>query len=401
MKILTVSQKFYPSLASGVVRATYEMCKELVRAGHEVTVYTSNALDQNSKVEERNQVVDINGIKVYYFGAVFHKQAWKHKLFITPKMVNVAQREMRTFEVIHLQEYRSFQNIVAHHYAMKYHVPYVLQAHGSLPRVMTKQRLKQIYDNLWGYKILRDASKVIAQTSTEVEQYKSMGINEDKIEIIPNGIDVSTFGDLPKRGEFRVKYGLKDNQKVILYLGRIYWIKGLELLANAFTDISKDFDQIKLVIVGPDDGYLPTLKKLIKELEMEEKVILTGPLYGKAKLGAYVDADVYVLPSIYETFPSTVLEACACGLPVVITDRCGIADIINGQMGLVVPYDRKQLSDAILRMLTDDKIRQQFSEKGKALVREKFNWSKIVEQLEDIYQTILTKGGRGNEYPVL
>jgi len=190
---------------------------------------------------------------------------------------------------------------------------------------------------------------------------------------------------------------LNDNQKIILYLGRIYKIKGLDLLARAFADIVKDLSDVKLVIVGPDDGYLPVLKRVIKELEAEEKVLFTGPLYGKDKLEAYIDADVYVLPSVYETFPMTVLEACACGTPVVVTDRCGIADTINGQVGLVVPYERDQLSSAISRILSNDELRQQFGEKGRLLVREKFNWSKIVDQLEDIYQAVLTKGSTGKK----
>jgi len=392
MKILTVCPKFYPSLASGVARAAYEICKGLVKAGHEVTVYTSNALDQTSTVEEKNQVVDINGIKVYYFGTIFYKQAWKHKLFITPKIVNVAMRELHIFDIIHLHELRCFSSIVCHHYAKQHGIPYVLQAHGSVPTFIQKGKLKSVFDVIWGHHILKYASRLIALTPDEVEQYKSVGISEDKIEIILNGVDVSAFEDLPQRGHFRANYGLRDSQKIILYVGRIYRLKGLDLLANAFADILRNSSEVKLVIVGPDDGFLQAQKKLIKELGIEEKVLFTGPLFGRDKLEAYIDADVFVLPSIFETFPVAVLEACACGLPVVVTDKCGIADIINDQVGFVVPYDSNQLSDAILRMLTNDEIRQQFGEKGKVLVREKFDWSQIVKQLEDIYHAVLLKG---------
>jgi len=201
---------------------------------------------------------------------------------------------------------------------------------------------------------------------------------------VPNGIDLFEFDNLPKRGEFRRKYGLGSDQKIILYLGRIHKIKGLDLLAKAFAQVLNDFD-VKLVITGPDDGYLPTLIRLIKELEIEEKVLFTGPLYGEDKLEAYVDADVYVLPSFYEIFGITVLEALACGTPVIVTDRCGLADVINGQAGLVVPYDKEQLQHALLNMLGNVKMRQQFGEKGKLLVCEKFDWEKIAEQVESVY----------------
>ncbi|GAI33437.1 unnamed protein product, partial [marine sediment metagenome] len=90
-----------------------------------------------------------------------------------------------------------------------------------------------------------------------------------------------------------------------------------------------DVSDTLLVFVGPDDGYLPALKKLVKELMIEEKVLFTGPLFGKEKLEAYVDADVYVLPSSYEIFGLTVLEACACGTPVVVTEACGLANWVD------------------------------------------------------------------------
>jgi len=81
------------------------------------------------------------------------------------------------------------------------------------------------------------------------------------------------------------------------------------------------------------------------------------------------------------------LEALACATPVILTDRCYIADAINGQAGLVIPYDKNQLRNALLHMLSDDKMRLQFGEKGKLLVREKFNWKKIAVQLENVYES--------------
>jgi glycosyltransferase involved in cell wall biosynthesis len=145
------------------------------------------------------------------------------------------------------------------------------------------------------------------------------------------------------------------------------------------------------MIVGPDEGYLPALKELVKELEMENNIHFIGPLYGKDKLEAYVDADVYVLPSVYETFHVAAIEASACGTPVILTEYCGAAGMIDGQAGLVVDFDTDQLSDAVLRMLSDEEMRQKLAERGKALVREKFNWTKIAEQVERIYSACISQ----------
>jgi glycosyltransferase involved in cell wall biosynthesis len=373
---------FFSPVHGGSAMVPYQLSKELAIRGHEVTIYTS---DYKLSEEWAKSAQELQ-IKVFSF------RTWLNwvNVQMTPGILKQAKDEVTHFDVIHMHNYRSFQNIVVHHYAKKYNISYVLQAHGSAPRIGAKRRLKQVYDILCGYKLLRDASKVIALTGTEVDQYKGMGISEDKIEIVPNGINLSEFENLPGRGEFRRKHGLSDEQKIILYLGRIHRIKGLDLLARAFADLNKHMGKAKLVIVGPDDGHLPALRKLIRKLGIEHGVLLTGPLYGEDKLEAYVDADVYVLPSIYEAFPNTVLEACACGTPFILTDRCGIADIVNGLGGVVVPYDEDQLQEALLYMLSDERTRQESGECGKLLVREQFNWEKIIEQVEDIYLSCLS-----------
>ncbi len=144
-------------------------------------------------------------------------------------------------------------------------------------------------------------------------------------------------------------------------------------------------DDSKLVIVGPDDGYLPALKKLIKELKIEDKVLFTGPLYGKKKLEAYVDADVYVLPSIYETFPIAVLEAWACGIPVVLSDACGIARWAGGKIGIVIPTDVERLKDALREVLMNNR---RYKDKVKKTGTELLNlsWQRIAEKFEEIYR---------------
>ena len=378
MKILQVTNLFSP-LHGGTAEVPYQLSKELAKREHQVTIYTS---DFRLK---RDYLVHIPEVKVHAFSSWVNLAGFQ----VTPGITSKAKEEIKSLDVIHLHNYRTFQNVVVHHYARKYGIPYVIQAHGSLTTFFQKRWLKRIFDTVWGYGLLRDAAKVIAVTLTEAEQYKSMGISEDRIKIVPNGINLSEFENLPQRGEFRRKYGLDPNLKIVLYLARINKIKGPDLLVRSFAELSGEMTDVKLVIAGPDDGYLPILKKLLKELGVEEKVIFTGPLYERDKLEAYTDADVYVLPSRYETFPITVLEVCACGTPVIVTDRCGIADVIDGQAGLVVKHDKDQLRDTILHLLSDDALRRELGEKGKILVREKFNWEKITEQVESVYNGVL------------
>lgn len=380
MKILQVLSFFSP-VHGGSAEAPYHLSKELAKRGHEVTIYTS---DYKISQEYINSVTE-TGVKVCSF------KTWLGRFNprVTPGIIKSAKEQVKYFDIVHMHNYRTFQNIAVHHYAKKYNVPYVLQARGDVPYANIKIRMKKIFDILFGYAILKDASKLIALTEREVEDYKKVGVDDKKIEIVPNGIDLSGYDNLPKRGEFRLKYGIRDDEKIILYLGRIHKIKGINLLVNAFADLIKELEDVKLVIAGPDDGFLSTLKRQIGDLNVGDKILLTGPLYERDKLKAYVDADVYVLPSVYETFPNTVLEAWACGTPVVVTDRCGIADIVS-KVGYVVEYDKDQLREAIFKVLSDEELSRRFGEKGKKLVHELFNLSKVVEQIEEVYQKCIS-----------
>ena len=383
MNILQVIPYFAPAWGyGGPVQVAYRLSKEMVKRGHGVTVYTTDTLDTTSRVEEKEEIID--GIKVKRFRNLSNYVASKHKIFLTPGMVLTTSKELSSFDVIHMHEYRSIQNVIVHHYARKHNIPYVLQAHGSIPRIMAKQGLKKLYDTAWGYKLLGDASKSIALTETEAKQYQAMGVNAGKIEIVPNGVDLSEFDNLPKRGEFRRKYSLTAEQKIILYLGRIHKTKGLDLLIRAFAGLSKEVDSARLVIVGPDEAYSSDLTSLTRDLEVNDKVLFTGPIYEQNRLGAYVDADIFVTPSFYG-FPVTFVEACVCGTPIITTENGAKLDWIHNQTGYVVAFDENELKDAMVKLLTNKDLAQQFGENGKKLVREKFTWTRITEQIERIY----------------
>jgi len=388
MKILEVVSYFPPAYAfGGPVKVAYQVSRELVKRKHEVVVYTSDARDFGSRLRINSDNI-IDGIRVHYFRNLALTLVKKFKLFVTPQLVSHAKEEVEKFDVIHLHEYRTFQNIVIAHYAKKYEVPYVLQAHGSLPRIMAKQRLKRIYDVLFGYRLLRDASRVIALSQVEAEQYRSVGVPEEKIEVIPNGIDLSEYADLPPKGYFKRKFGITAKEKIVLYLGRIHRIKGLDILAQAFAKIAKELGNVRLVIVGPDDGYLGELKALINTLKIEDNVLILGPLYGEDKLEAYVEADVYVLPSRYETFPMGLLEAVACGTPVILTENCGVAEYFRDKAGLVVDLNLNHLREALIEMSLNQKRQDFFRENCKTLI-ERFNISKTVSKLEEVYEEIV------------
>lgn len=386
MKILQVISSFPPAFAyGGPARVAYDISKELVKRGHEVTVYTTDVLDKTSRHKFESNPTWLDGIEVYHYRNISNYFAANCGITCAPKMSLALRNNLKKFDIVHCHENRSFEAALLHHYAKKYKVPYILQAHGSVLPLFHKQKLKNVFDYFVGFDLLNDASKLIALTEIEAEQYHKMGVTENKIEVLPNGIDLVRYENLPEKGVFRKKYGIKNNQKVLLYLGRIHKIKGINLLVEAFSELTSRMEDIKLVIAGPDNGFLSILEAQIGDLNIKDKVLFTGPLYEKDKLEAYVDADVYVLPSVYEAFPVTVLEACACGTPVIVTKNCAISNIVDNKVGYVSDFEKGQLCETIFKLLNNYEDRVNFSENGRKIIFEFFDWSNIQLKLERIY----------------
>jgi glycosyltransferase involved in cell wall biosynthesis len=151
------------------------------------------------------------------------------------------------------------------------------------------------------------------------------------------------------------------------------------------------YEDALLVIAGPDDGYLKEAKSLTSAMGISKHVLFTGPLYGQDKLEAYVDSDVVVLPSRYETFPMTVLEAYACGKPVIASEVGRLKDlVINGETGLLFePGNVKWLTRSIFNLTNGNDVAKETGLKGKNFVRENFTVEKVVERLEKVYEKVV------------
>lgn len=379
MKILFVIEFFSPKFG-GSVTVPYELSKELVKRNHDVTIITTDfGFDSNY-----SDTIQAEGVHVI----PFHSLANLGLFLYSPSMKIWLEKNLKEFDIIHMQNYRSYQNAIVKNYAQKFNIPYIIQAHGSVLPSFKKQLLKHCFDIVWGKKILSNAKKVIASTEGEVNEYKFMGIPRDKIIIIPNGIDLTQYTSLPSKGTFKSKYGIAKEEKIVLFLGRIHKIKGIDLLLEAFSNINKEMSNVTLVIVGPDGGFAKDLQKKVEQLNIGNKVLLTGLVSIQDKLSAYIDADVYVLPSVYECFSITVVEAWACGTPVILTETCAISNIAQ-QAGIVVKRNPIDLAAAIKRLIFDDALREKICVNGKLLVNNEFNIETVVTNIEGCYRQVI------------
>lgn len=385
MNILHVVTYFAPCFsAGGVVNAAYQIAKKQVEDGHNVCVYTTDSCDERIKFDD-NYNVDIDGIKVFYFKNLSHKMKTALTIDTPVSLIRYMKQTINDFDIIHIHEHRHSLAIITHHYAKKNNIPYVLQAHGSVMPFFQKEKMKEVFDKMWGFNILHDACKVFALSEVEKEQYIKMGVGKDKIEIVPLGINLKEFNKLPEKGNFKRKYNIGEDEKLLLFLGRIHKIKGLDLLIESFNLIEND--NVKLAIVGGDYGFKDEVQNLIDKYNLNDKIIFPGVLTGSDKIEALTDCDIFIMPSRYESFTTSGLEAMASYKPLILTKNNHIHTWVDNNVGLCCEFDKNDLSKCMETLLTNNELCHKFGKNGRELVENKYNWDDIKIQIESIYKS--------------
>lgn len=380
MKILQVIPFFTPSLG-GSVTIPYQLSHWLTKMGHEITIISTDYKYDPGYAQS------LENVEVIPFRQVAHLGLFLY----SPGMRGWLKKNISKYDVVHLHNFRSYQNNIACKYAKEFNVPYIVQPHGSLPRIVEKKGLKQLYDIVWGNKILEHASRVIAVSGNEVEQFRQAGIPDEKITVIPNGVNYVSPTDLPPARQFREQYSIHERH-IILYVGRLHTRKGVDFLIRAFNSFiqTRTGDDVTLVIIGPDDGYRSVLEGLVEQLGLSDKVRFIGFIPSLA--AAYQDADVLVYPSIHEIFGLVPFEALLCGTPVIVTDDCGCGELIKeAECGYLVHYgDVAGLGETLRSAFEHPDVNRRMVEAGRRYIEEHLAWEKIVKQIEATYASCIS-----------
>lgn len=375
MKILHVFLFFSVKHGGGTVDLIYKLARAQTRRGHEVTIYTGDYKFDKEYADF------LEGVKVVPF------KSWLNfGFYLMPSMVKEAKRKLQNFDIIHLHCYRSFQNMVIHHYAQKYGIPYVVDAHGSVPIYSRKRRIKQLFDFTVGFRILRDASRCIGETEVGVNEYKEYDVNPDKIVLLPPPYSTEEFSQLPPHGQFRHQFNIKEKH-IVLFVGRINRIKGVDFLVESFYDLTQCRNDVILVMVGSDDGYKSILEDLINKLNLSNKVLFTGFVSEEEKLSALVDANVFVQVSRHEQGAWAPIEAVLCNTPVIVSSHTGAGeDVRKMGAGYLVEFgNQKELCDIIQKILDNPAEAAAKTQKAKSYIEANLSMAKRVVEYEELY----------------
>ncbi len=385
MRILHVVPTYLPAYRyGGPIESVHALNKHLVSKGAEVTVFTT-AMDGPRDLDvPLNQAVNVDGVQVYYFAPGFPR-AW----FYSRRMAEALRSGARKFDLMHITSVFLAASALGARAARSAGRPYIISPRGSLMRAPLQKRSalkKKIYLRLAEEKNLAGAAAIHFTTPLEKEEYVSLGLPLRRALVISNGLDTSA---LPpgNPAEFRKKLNLRPEQKIILFLSRLSWKKGLDTLIEAFAGLKKEMPEAVLLIAGGDDeGYKSQVEAMLAKEGVKSGVIFTGELLGAEKSSAYEAASVFALPSYAENFGVVVAEAMHFGVPVVISDAVGIApQVAAAEAGFVVRKDPLEVKFALFKILQNAKAAAAMGARGERLVAEKFSYDAVADRFLEAY----------------
>jgi glycosyltransferase involved in cell wall biosynthesis len=266
-------------------------------------------------------------------------------------------------------------------------IPYVITPHGMLdPWSLRQKRWKKRLALFMGYRrMLERAAFLHVLNEDEKRLLVPLGLR-CPIEIVPNGIFAEEVRTLPSPGTFYGKYPELHEHPFIFFMARLHHKKGLDYLANAFAIAVRRLPHIRLVVAGPDFGEKLPFERLVADLGVASRVHVLPPIFGPEKFAALVDSSCFCLPSRQEGFSVAILEAMACGVPVVISDACHFPEVERAGAGRVVSLDEEKIADALVEVLANQELRRDMGRRGRELALTQYTWPEIAQRMLNAYQ---------------
>jgi len=391
MKIALVCPASLPATQfGGIVFLAVDLAQEISEMGHNVTIYTTDLDFSNGPNKFNKKLPRIEKFEKFL---IKRTHVWfSLKLFFVNTSMS-KEIENDKPDIIHTIGLRSFQSIIAWRVSKKLNIPLVVSDQGGLTThpflAESGFFLKTFYkiQDFFIRKIINDAS--VISVANEYEQKIFSILNKkSRIEIIRNGVNLKK---LVSKHNFKEKYQINSN--FILFVGRFSKSKGIETLINAFSIVKNELKitDIHLVIMGVDFGYQAEMEKLIKKLNLSEEIkVIKNPPRDDV-ISAYGESEFLVLPSQWELSPLVPLESFAFKKPVISTNSHGIPYTVqNNKNGILVePENSLELSNAIMKLLNDSKLREKLGLSGYNFVNEECNCVSMAKNSLKLYENIL------------
>ena len=338
-------------------------------------------------------VVAIPGVPVHCFDTAFFARFWTA---YSPTLSAFLNERLAAggCDLVYIHETWHYGSYAAAHAAIRHGVPYVQVFHGALDpwRMRQKGFRKHAYARALQKRLANSAAALHILTRAEKARAAELGFAAPSF-VIPNGVDSDWMDALPDTSNFLGRFARLNGKRVILFLGRVHPMKGLDILARGFSIVASRIEDAVLLVAGPDEGGTRSaIESILRESGVLDRAVFTGLLTGNDKAAALACADVFVLSSHSEGFSNAVLEAMATGLPVVISEQCHFPEVAEHDAGFVVETSAAPVADAISALLLDEERRVRMGRNGRALVAARYTWDAVAQSVIGMVRGILEGG---------
>ena len=395
MRILHVTPYYERAWAyGGIPRVVASLAHGQARRGHQVTVCATDACEAEKRLPASGTrpfgawPVDKSpdGVELRVFSNLSNTLAYHLQFFVPLGLEAFLKRHAGDFDVAHIHGCHNLPGAIAADELMRARVPYVLETHGTAPRIERRRLAKWIFDHTFGRHVLPGAARLLAVTEAERTQLRAIGVGDERIRVIPHPIDVSEARGVA-HGRFRERFRVPW-QQIVLYLGKLTPRKNLELLVDAFASLMPR--PVGLVIAGNDMGSGAALRRRVEARALGDRTLFTGLLCGQERLEALADATVVAYPSRHEVFGLVPIEALLCGTPVIVSDDCGCGEVIGRTGGgrVVAEGSRHALTEAMDAMLESHAEWRQAAHAAREQVRTVYDADGVFQRIDELYREL-------------
>lgn len=377
MRILHVIRGLANS--SGTTHIVGPLAENQARLGHSVSIYfvekpgEAAVLPDSSVVESRAFPMTVRS-RHYGWSRSFR---------------SALRQGLAWFDVVHIHAIWNYPTWAAMREAARARVPYIVAPQGSLESwaLGRSRSLKRLYATLLEKPLFDRAACMQALTLAESEQCRKFGIKSPAV-ILANGVDLHRIDGSGEPADLRAELGLPSHERILLFLGRLFPKKGLDVLAQGFGRLIRTRDDITLLIAGHDagTGYEQQLRTVLAACGADRKTRFLGELRGDHKFRVLRAVDAFVLTSYSEGLPIAVLEAMGAARPVIVTPGCNIPEVEQCEAGWITAPDAEACVQTLQQAFHGEHELRRRGQNARRLVEQRFTWTRIAESSLAIYR---------------
>ena len=375
---------FFPPHIGGIEKVADEQCRRLVKLGYQVSVLTSKTSKQSEPRAE--------GIKVFSYSILnLAERVGVPYPVLSFKAYKNFVEAIKKCDIVHAHGHAYMSSYIACKVAQKYKKPFILTQHNTFIDYQSwLNMVEHVNDWTVGRVVLKGSDRVITVSRKTMEYVLKLGADMSKTSVMHNGVDTTFFHPM-NRKENRGKLGLPKNKTLILTIRRLVYKNGLDTFIESASLLTRDYPYLLFIVIGKGPNRT-LIEKRVRELGIGDNVRLAGFVPEKLLPLYYNAADYFVIPSSSgEGLPLVLLEAMACGLPVIATTVGGTPEIIKDMKNgvLVPPRNPEALAETISKFLLNKEMGLAIGEEARKTVEDKFTWEENVRRLQNVYDEFL------------